>query len=606
MGSRDELRALEAMTPWLRADFQAGLAALRASTAEEARRFAADMRALAVLTAMVPRCDGDDRGGTPWTSFRREIAVARTLSDQAAATEIRAAVRLTSCLPRTLELLEAGTLSHPRARAFLRELEVYDDELAAVLDAELADRAATVPPWRIARDVHRAALLADPDAAALRSAAKTADRGVLLHPDDDDQASVVLFGPAVPLTRWHSTLDTRARALRAAGDPRTLDNLRFDLATSTFPCTTHPPASHTPASHTPASPTPAARPSQHPAPPPPASGPNEPTGLDGLSDSSAAPADLIALAGLTGLAELVEMTAAGLRPSGVEPASTDCRRTRPVQALITVPVETALGLSNEPGWLDGYGWISAPTTRQLLVDAELRRACAQTSTGALVDLTDRQQRPPPTPDGIRDALIEMVLHDTELHDLGWRTEADHDPSEPLRDYVTLRDRTCDGPSGTRTSARRCELDHDSPHPDGPTAAWNLAARASRTHQLKHYGWTPLRTATGTTWISPAGQTIHTPRHTQPPPGIDPGPASGAHASHSDDHPQSRLPDPRLLAETDQHQLTPADLDDLPPWLPTSERHNPTTWTWLDDTALQADTAVPANLAARPETDEPPF
>ena len=70
----------------------------------------------------------------------------------------------------------------------------------------------------------------------------------------------------------------------------------------------------------------------------------------------------------------------------------------------------------------------------------------------------------------------MVLHDTELHDLGWRTEADHDPSEPLREYVTLRDRTCDGPSGTRTSARHCELDHDSPHPDGPTAAWNLAAR----------------------------------------------------------------------------------------------------------------------------------
>lgn len=57
-----------------------------------------------------------------------------------------------------------------------------------------------------------------------------------------------------------------------------------------------------------------------------------------------------------------------------------------MQARIGVPVETALGLSNEPAWLDGYGWISAPTARQLLVDAELRRVCSRSSTGELVDV----------------------------------------------------------------------------------------------------------------------------------------------------------------------------------------------------------------------------
>jgi hypothetical protein len=57
-----------------------------------------------------------------------------------------------------------------------------------------------------------------------------------------------------------------------------------------------------------------------------------------------------------------------------------------VQAHVIVPVETALGLSNEPAWLDGYGWISAPTCRLLLIDAELRQICAKSGSGELVDL----------------------------------------------------------------------------------------------------------------------------------------------------------------------------------------------------------------------------
>ena len=45
--------------------------------------------------------------------------------------------------------------------------------------------------------------------------------------------------------RWFGTLDQQARTLKQAGDPRTLDALRYDLATSTFPCTTHAPADPT-------------------------------------------------------------------------------------------------------------------------------------------------------------------------------------------------------------------------------------------------------------------------------------------------------------------------------------------------------------------------
>ena len=238
-----------------------------------------------------------------------------------------------------------------------------------------------------------------------------------------------------------------------------------------------------------------------------------------------------------------------------------------MQAKVVVPVETPLGLSNEPGWMDGYGWISAPTCRQLLVDAELRQVCAKAGTGELVDLPDRTLRPPPTPTGLRQSLLGMVLGDLELSDVGWRTEPQHDPSDRLREFVTVRDRACDGPTGTRMPTSRAQLDHDDPWPAGPTAAWNLAARATPTHQHKHHGWTALRTATSTVWISPAGQSIEVPRHTNPPPGIDPDP-----------HTPPVLPDPDELAHLDQQQLTPPT--DHPPFLPHED--DSTAWTWLGD------------------------
>lgn len=516
---------LEPSVPWDRAEFRDGLAALRDGAVVSAQRYALEARSLAALAAMVPRCARDETGATPWTSFLQEVAVAQRSTGRAAAGAVRAAVRLTTCLPSTLATLESGAATVGQAEALMRSLEPYDDDLATRLDAELAARAAVLPAWRIQQEVRRAVQVLDPEAGAQRVALKNAARGVSLTSDADDQACVSIWGPAVPLTRWHARLEQQARALKQAGDPRGLDALRFDLATSAFPCRVHVPSDPD---------TTAAQPR-----------PGEP-------EATGQPA----------------ATPAGLRPSFVEAAGSDCRMSRPVQALVVVPVETALGLSNEPAWLDGYGWLSAPTTRQLLVDAELRRVCAQSATGRLVDVADRAVRPPPTPAGVRAGLLDVVLSPTTLTGAADRVEPDHDPSEPLRRFVVLRDRACDGPTGPQVPAGRCHLDHDEPHPHGPTAAWNLVARSARTHQLKHYGWIPLRTASSTIWTSPAGQLVEVPHHVEPPPGIDP-----------DDVEQPVLPDPDELDLVDRAQLEPPG-DDGPPWLPAAERDT-TPWTWLE-------------------------
>ncbi|MCW2614204.1 MAG: hypothetical protein JWN08_1198 [Frankiales bacterium] len=385
-----------------------------------------------------------------------------------------------------------------------------------------------------------------------------------VQPDADDQASVTLFGPAVPLTRWHRTLDERAHALKHAGDPRPLDALRFDLATSTFPCATHAPADPSRIG--------TADPICEPDAPARTTTPDTPPVTWGSTPSipstaRTSPPGTPPAADDTSIAASTAAAAAGLRPAFVEAAPTDCRMSRPVQASIVVPVETALGLSQEPGWLDGDGWLSAPTSRLLLVDAELRRLCAHTSTGQLLELANRAVRPPPTPAGVHAGLLDLVLDTATLTGITDRIEPQHDPSQALRQFTVVRDRHCDGPTGTHANARRNHPDHDTPHPTGPTAAWNLAARSTHTHQLKHDGWTPLHTPTGTYWTSPTGQLIHTPHHTSPPPGID--------TDHETGTGPASLPDPD---QPDRGQLEHHH-NDTPPWLPTSEHHT-TQWTWL--------------------------
>jgi hypothetical protein len=540
MGSRPT----RSSSPWSSASFRRDLGKIGCSTREASRQHARDALVLARLAGRLP---ADDPDAMAWKSLCREIALARRVSDQAAQRELRAAQRLTGPLRETLGLLKSGELTVQRARVFLGELEPFDDDLAGLVQARLLEQLPRLSPGRIEQAVRREVLAIDADAAALRAAAARAGRRVTFYAEPDEQGCVTIHGPAVAVRRWYATLDRRARALRAAGDARTLDQLRADLALSGFPCNSHPPADTTGE--------PTAEPTTEPTTEPAAAA--DAAEADEEADEETVAAET-AEDGVAG-----ELLGAGLRAAGVEAASADCRLSRPVQANVTVPVETALGLSNDPAWLDGYGWINAPAARTLLLDAELRRICTQTGTGAIVDLADRDLRPTPTPDGLREVLLGLLTDNPraftgevgeaaviEMSEIAWRNEPQHDPSPGLREFVALRDRTCDGPTGTSTPANTAELDHDRPWPTGPTAAWNLAARSTRTHQLKHYGWIPVRTPDGTVWFSPAGQIALTPNQLHPPPELD------EHAV---------LPDPTELAAIDADLVTPPGPDDVEPW-----------------------------------------
>lgn len=506
--------------PFADEDWRADLACLAESSREASRTFAADAVLIAALAARVPRSRNDERGSTDWTSFLREVAVARRITDRAATSDVTIAVDLVRRMPIALALLEEGRLPVAQCKALVEETLHCEDTIASGVDEELSVRACNLAAWRVRQEVQRLLVSIDADATAARAARATAERDVQLTPMRDDQAEVCLFGPAVALTAWFTTLDARARTLRAAGDPRTLAQLRFDLAVARSTSTgsaSHPAAPAPPAA--PAStptPAPTPTPTPTPAPAPALAFPTSPASLTAISDSY-----------------------------------TDCRLSRPVQLLVHVPVTTALGLSNEPGWLEGCGWISAPQIRQLMPVAELRQVCT-TDTGQVVDLADRATRPAPTPAAVRAALIEMATQPFAITDKTWRTEPRHDASAALDEFVAVRDRFCDGPTQSRVRAEACDDDHKQPYPEGPTAAWNLAARARRTHGLKHFGWTDVPTPTGTLWISPAGQLIQVDRYTAPPPGLAP---------------EARLPDPDQLHHLEAELLRELAADELPPLVP---------------------------------------
>ncbi|MEO7061926.1 MAG: HNH endonuclease signature motif containing protein [Lapillicoccus sp.] len=84
------------------------------------------------------------------------------------------------------------------------------------------------------------------------------------------------------------------------------------------------------------------------------------------------------------------------------------------------------------------------------------------------------------------------------------------PGAALARAVRARDGHCRFP-GCTTTAARCQLDHVTRFPDGPTTLHNLNALCRKHHMFKHHaGWTLTMTPDGTcTWASPLGRTYTT-------------------------------------------------------------------------------------------------
>ena len=301
------------------------LAALEASSAAEARRFAEDVDRLVRLERL------SVRGGSTERGLELELAGTLRIGQQAAALRLADARRLHDALPLTLGCLSTGALLLPQARIVLDETRHCSDLVAAAAERRVLaglgrDELAGWTARRL-RSRLKAAVLAveaelEPGETAEREHSARASRRVVVRPEPDGMASLRALLPAEQLRTFTLGLDQLTARQReadaAAGVERTADQRRADLLALLPSLALH--------------------------------------ALDG----TAPPAD-------------------GGHPS--------------VVVHVHVPMATALGLSDEPGDLDGYGPVSAGRVRLLLPDARLRRVLVDGRSGRPLHVDSRTTSP---------------------------------------------------------------------------------------------------------------------------------------------------------------------------------------------------------------------
>lgn len=152
----------------------------------------------------------------------------------------------------------------------------------------------------------------------------------------------------------------------------------------------------------------------------------------------------------------------------------------PAHVTVVVSLSTLLGLDDAPAEIPGRGHLHATAARQaaLAHGSIWRRLVCDPLTGAALDLSTRRYR----------------------------------PTSAMADLVAALDGACRAP-GCTVPAHRCDLDHTRPWPSGPTAVPNLASVHRRHHNHKTRGtWHAEVAADGAiVWRTMSGRTYFTDR-----------------------------------------------------------------------------------------------
>ena len=311
---------------------------------------------------------------------------------------------------RVLAALAGGEVTLERALRIHRETERLGTEVALAVSERLLapGRDGTIRSHAaFLRELRRQVALHTPDPAEERAAAIAGrDASAMLDPDAIGTGSLLVTGEAGRVCAAIGRVDDLARTLRSAGDPRTLRQLRSDVA------------------------------------------------LDLLLYGWATPDQPEEEGPGAAIPEQSRTTFMGQPP--------------PAHVTITVSLTTLLGLDQEVAEIAGHGFVAPAQARQMAMahGSVWRRLVVDPVTGAALDLSTRRYRPTPA----------------------------------MADLLAARDGMCRGP-GCTVPADRCDLDHDTPWPIGPTAIVNLSRKHRRHHNHKTRGtWTATTTDDGAiTW-----------------------------------------------------------------------------------------------------------
>ena len=203
----------------------AALERLKSAAAAAQARVTAALREGRVAREMDAGMPAAERG----RGLGDEIGLARRESATLGSRHLGLARALVDELPCTLAHLTAGTVSEWGATLLAKETAVLDPDDRRRVDAELADRLATMTPRQIERAARAMALAIDSRAMARRRARATADRRVSIRPQPDTMAAVTGLLPVEQGVAAWASLRRDAEAAKAAGDERGIGQLMADL-----------------------------------------------------------------------------------------------------------------------------------------------------------------------------------------------------------------------------------------------------------------------------------------------------------------------------------------------------------------------------------------
>jgi hypothetical protein len=425
------------------------LARIEAATAAAKVRMIAVHAETATLLEVPPA--GAYRESAQEMTVVAEIACVLTIGERAASALLGEAHALTTSLPAALDALQAGTISWQHARAVVDETTGLEPAQAAAVVAHFFDPEDPNPargaapgdlvPSRFRRKVRAWRERTYPDSLEARHAIGVADRRMEYRPDVDGMAWLSLRLPGDTACAVWNKASAIARGLQGPDEGRTLTQLRADIAAALLMGARAGAAASNPRA---------------------AGAASNPTAAGDVGPHAGRSFD------------------AGNGPYAEDgnPYAVDLSRIPAPKAdvLVTVPVFSLLGLTDEPADLDGFGPIPASMARRLVADGagSFYRVLVDPRDGAPLEIGRTSYRLP----------------------------------ESMKRWIRMRDGRCTFP-GCSNHTQDNETDHLTAwQHGGTTGISNLGQLCPKHHRLKHgSAWTPTPATMNEPpgWTSPAGR-----------------------------------------------------------------------------------------------------
>ncbi|WP_347351332.1 DUF222 domain-containing protein, partial [Intrasporangium sp.] len=170
--------------------------------------------------------------GSTGTGVAAQVALARHESPAKGVRLVATALALTTRLPHTLTALSRGWLNEYRAGLVATLTSHLSDELARRLDTEVIGTAGPAAAgWgdsELQRRVRACADRLDPAGATARARTAESERRVTLRPVPDTMALLSAILPVAQAVAVHAALTRAAATAKAAGDPRSKDQIMAD------------------------------------------------------------------------------------------------------------------------------------------------------------------------------------------------------------------------------------------------------------------------------------------------------------------------------------------------------------------------------------------